>query len=273
MIKKGNLRKIETKVVDNNIQYNLRLYSILERQEETIDLNALVGQPIKLSYTGNIHCVVTGKKIKKAYGEGMSWDAFESSPMADQSIVKPELSTAHLGIARRDLEWEVEHHVVPHFVYLSFTSDFKVGVTRYTQIPTRWVDQGAVAAVKIAKTPYRQAAGLIEVALKDFIADKTNWRKMLQDQKISKADMLEKRDTLIKHIPKDLEPYILKDESVQCLNYPVEAYPPKITSMKFDKIPVVDKVLKGVKGQYLIFDDNTVMNLRSQSGYEIEFEY
>lgn len=273
MIKKGNLRKIETNVQDNKIQYNLRLYNILEPQEETIDLNALVGKPIKLSYDGNIHCVVTGKKIKKAYGEGMSWGAFESSPMADQSIVKPELSTAHLGIARRDLEWEIEHHVVPHYVYLSFTSDFKVGVTRYSQIPTRWVDQGAVAAIKIAKTPYRQVAGLIEVALKDFIADKTNWRKMLQDQNISEADMLAKRDELIKHIPADLETYTLKDESVQYLEYPVEAFPPKITSIKFDKVPVVEKTLKGIKGQYLIFDDNTVMNLRSQSGYEIEIKY
>lgn len=273
MIKKGNLRKIETAVNDNKIQYNLRLYNVLEPQEESIDLNALVGKPIKLSYHGNIHCVVTGKKIKKAYGEGMSWDAFESSPMADQSIVKPELSTAHLGIGRRDLEWEIEHHVVPHFVYLSFTSDFKVGVTRYTQIPTRWVDQGAVAAIKIAKTPYRQAAGLIEVALKDFIADKTNWRKMLQDQTIAEADMLAKRNELLKHIPEELEVYALKDETVQYLEYPVDAFPPKITSIKFDKVPVVEKTLKGVKGQYLIFDDNTVMNLRSQSGYEIEFEY
>lgn len=273
MIKKGNLRKIEATVNENKIQYNLRLYNILEPQDETIDLNALVGKSIKLSYEGNIHCVVTGKKIKKAYGEGMSWDAFENSPMADQSIVKPELSTAHLGIARRDLEWEIEHHVVPHFVYLSFTSDFKVGVTRYSQIPTRWVDQGAVAAIKIAKTPYRQAAGLIEVALKDFIADKTNWRKMLQDQTISEADMLAKRDELIKHVPSELETYVLKDETVQPLNFPVDAYPDKIKSVKFDKVPLIEKTLKGVKGQYLIFDDNTVMNLRSQSGYEIEIEY
>lgn len=273
MIKKGNLRKIEVNVHENTIQYNLRLYHILEPQEETIDLNALVGKPIKLSYNGNIHCVVTGKKIKKAYGEGMSWDAFEKSPMADQSIVKPELSTAHLGIERRDIEWEIEHHVVPHYVYLSFTSDFKVGVTRYTQIPTRWVDQGAVAAVKIAKTPYRQAAGLIEVALKDFIADKTNWRKMLQDQNVNEADMLAKRDELLKHIPSALKSYALENESIQYLNFPVEAYPTKITSIKFDKVPVVEKTLKGIKGQYLIFDDNTVMNLRSQSGYEIEIEY
>lgn len=273
MIKKGNLRKIETQVHNNDIQYNLRLYDILEPQKDSIDLNALVGKPIKLSYDGVINCVVTGKKIKKAYGEGMSWDAFESSPMADQSIVKPELSTAHLGIERRDIEWEIEHHVVPHYVYLSFTSNFKVGVTRYTQIPTRWVDQGAIAAIIIAKTPYRQAAGLIEVSLKDFIADKTNWRKMLQDQQVNKTDMLAKRDELIKHFPEALKTYALKEEPIQYLQYPVTTYPEKISSIKFDKVPVVNKILKGIKGQYLIFDDNTVMNLRSQSGYEIEIEY
>jgi len=273
MMKKGNLRKIESVLNEGIVQYNLRLYNVLEPQEDTIDLNALVGRTIKLSYNGVINCVVTGKKIKKAYGEGMSWDAFESSPMADQSIVKPELSTAHLGIERRDLEWEITHHVVPHYVYLSFTSDFKVGVTRYSQIPTRWIDQGAVAAIKIAKTPYRQAAGLIEVAFKDFIADKTNWRKMLQDQKVSETDMLAKRDELLKHFPKDLEDYKLDNEPVQEITFPVEAYPEKISSVKFDKFPVIEKVLKGVKGQYLIFDDNTVMNLRSQSGYEIEIEY
>jgi len=272
MKRKGNLRKIETKIIDNNVVYNLRLYDVLEPQNETLELNTLIGKPIKLTYEGVINCVVTGKKIKKAYGEGMSWDAFESSPMADQSIVKPELSTAHLGIERRDLDWEIKHHVVPHFVYLSFTSDFKVGVTRYTQIPTRWIDQGAVGAIKIAETPYRQAAGLIEVALKDFIADKTNWRKMLQDQKVDAEMMLKKRDELIAQIPESFKCFALADEEIQMLNYPVEAYPAKISSVKFDKFPVIEKVLKGVKGQYLIFDDNTVMNIRSQSGYEITFE-
>ncbi len=49
--------------------------------------------------------------------------------------------------------------LTPHYVYLSKTSGLKVGVTRATQIPTRWIDQGAVEAVIIAETPYRGAAG------------------------------------------------------------------------------------------------------------------
>ena len=111
----------------------------------------------------------------------MSYDAFKSSPLAVESIIRPELSRIHEGVALRDYDWEMAHHMQPHIVYLSKTAGIKVGVTRETQIPYRWIDQGAVEALILAKTPYRQAAGLIEVALKKHISDKTNWRKMLQN--------------------------------------------------------------------------------------------
>ncbi|MGB0428320.1 MAG: DUF2797 domain-containing protein, partial [Flavobacteriales bacterium] len=200
---KGNLRKLEAKLDQNKVEYRLRLYDVLEKQEQSIDLNACVGKDIRIGFTNQIHCVATGKKIKKAYGEGFSWEAFESSPMADPSIMKPELSTAHLGIARRDLEWEIRNHVTPHFVYLSYTSGFKVGVTRATQIPTRWIDQGAVLALKLAKTPHRADAGNIEVALKDFVADKTNWRKMLTNDTLEGVDLEEIKWELEETLPSD----------------------------------------------------------------------
>ncbi len=267
---RGNLRKMRT-VLEDEVQYYLPLYNNLERGTE-IHLNPYIGKEICLQFTGNINCVVTGKKIKKTFGEGMSYDAFRSSPMADESIIRPELSTAHLGIERRDLDWEIIHHVAPHFVYLSFTSGYKVGVTRYTQIPTRWIDQGATKAIKIAETPYRQAAGLIEVALKDFIADKTNWRTMLKGGGLPEKGILEIRDELIAKIPEDLKSFVLMDAVETNIKFPVLQYPEKPKSVKLDKLPTIQKKLVGIKGQYLIFEDESVFNVRSHSAYEIEFE-
>jgi hypothetical protein len=253
------------------VQYYLPLYNNLEKGTE-VHLNPYIGKKICLQFTGNINCVVTGKKIKKTYGEGMSYDAFMSSPMADESIIRPELSTAHLGIERRDLDWEIKNHVVPHYVYLAYTGGFKVGVTRYTQIPTRWIDQGATKAVKIAETPYRQAAGLIEVALKEYIADKTNWRNMLKGSEEPGQDILDIRSDMLRHIPEDLKDYALNDAKVMDLNFPVQQYPEKPKSVKFDKLPVIEKTLVGIKGQYLIFEDQSVLNIRSHTAYEIMFE-
>jgi hypothetical protein len=271
----GNIRKMEVSLEGNEAKYQLRLYNNLIRPEETVDMNSLVGKDIQIDFTGNINCVVTGKKIPKAYGEGMSWDAFQSSPMADQSIVSPELSTAHLGIERRDLEWEITNHVTPHFVYISFTSGFKVGVTRHTQIPIRWIDQGAVAAIAIAKTPYRQAAGKIEVALKNFVNDKTNWRKMLVHQSIDETKILELKKELTAKIPEELKPYIITEDEhkIQFIDYPVQDYPTKITTLKLDKTPLIEKKLMGIKGQYLIFADNTVFNMRAHTAYQISLNW
>ncbi len=267
---RGNLRKMRTEL-NKEVQYYLPLYANLERGEE-IHLNPYIGKEICLQFTGNINCVVTGKKIKKTYGEGMSYDAFRSSPMADESIIRPELSTAHLGIERRDLDWEIANHVVPHFVYLSYTSGFKVGVTRFSQIPTRWIDQGATKAIQIAETPYRQAAGLIEVALKEYIADKTNWRNMLKGSEEPEKSIQELRIELIEKIPEDLKVFILEDPKEVNIQFPVVQYPEKPTSLKLDKMPTIQKKLTGIKGQYLIFEDGSVFNVRSHSAYEITFE-
>ncbi len=267
---RGNLRKMRTEL-NQEVQYYLPLYNNLERGEE-IHLNPYIGKEVCLQFTGNIYCVVTGKKIKKTFGEGMSYEAFRSSPMADESIIRPELSTAHLGIERRDLDWEIAHHVVPHFVYLSYTSGFKVGVTRYTQIPTRWIDQGATLAMKIAETPYRQAAGLIEVALKEFVADKTNWRTMLKGSDAPEKSIQSLRDELITKIPEELQAFILKDSAPMDINFPVQRFPEKPKSVKLDKLPTIQKKLAGIKGQYLIFEDDSVFNVRAHSAYEISFE-
>lgn len=250
---------------EDQVQYEFVLFDNLVKGD-LIPMNELVGKKIVIEYQHQINCVVTGEKIKKAYGEGMSYDAYMNSPMAVESILRPELSQIHEGIALRDEEWEIEHHLKPHYVYLSKTAGIKVGVTRNTQVPTRWIDQGAVEALIIAETPYRQAAGLIEVALKDFISDKTNWRKMLTNE-IAPGELEDAREYLLENVPSELQSFLKFSENVQYLNYPVMNYPKKVNSLKLDSTPIIDKKLIGIKGQYLIFEDGSVMNIRSHSGY------
>lgn len=267
----GNIRKMKGVLnAEDEVQYALPLYNNLEKGEE-VSLNQLIGKEISLRFTHTINCVATGKKIKKVFGEGLSYDAFMNSPLATPSIIRPELSRIHEGIALRDEEWERKHHLQPHNVYLSKTAGIKVGVTRTTQVPTRWIDQGAVEAVRIAETPYRQAAGLIEVALKEFMADKTNWQRMLKNE-LSDEDLLDKRDEVIHFIPNSLKEYMIDDDLTQ-IKYPVLHYPEKVKSMKLDKIPIIEKQLTGIKGQYLIFEDDTVINMRAHTGYEIELDF
>ncbi len=167
-----NLRKMSTTLDEQGLAtYQLPLVNILDFKGQE-SLNAWVGKHVKIQFTGNIHCVATGKKIKKTYGEGLSYDAFLTSPLSCPSIVHPELSRIHEGVALRDFEWEQKHHNQPHYVYLSRTSSIKVGVTRSTNLVSRWIDQGATEGIRMAETPYRQLAGKIEVMLKEYLADK-----------------------------------------------------------------------------------------------------
>lgn len=266
----GNLRKMRTQW-ENPVQYYLPLFDVLEEGEQ-VPLNDLVGNTIQLTFENQINCVVTGRKIRKAYGEGMSYEAFISSPQAVESIIRPELSQAHLGIALRDLEWEVAHDVQPHFVYLALTIGVKVGVTRAHQIPTRWIDQGAWKGIILAETPYRQAAGLIEVALKNYVTDRTDWRKMLCNVLNYETDLLTEKNELQHKIPEELQTYVSSDNTITEINYPVLSYPKKVKSLKLDKEPVISKKLTGIKGQYLLFEDDSVINIRSHAGYKISLE-
>lgn len=263
----GNIRKMRTQLIDGVANYWLPLYSVLE-PNHLVPMNELIGKTISVQFEHVIHCVVTGKKIKKTYGNGMSFDAFQNSPFAVPSIINPELSRIHEGVALRDEAWEIEHHLKPHVVYLSKTSGVKVGVTRDQQIPTRWIDQGAVEALVLAETPYRQAAGLIEVALKGFVADKTAWQRMLKGE-ISEDSLLEKREELLTHIPDELKQFVVSDDFIHRIEYPISNSPKSVKSMKLDKVPLFEKKLVGIKGQYLIFEDNTVINVRSHEGYHV----
>ncbi|MEM7161533.1 MAG: DUF2797 domain-containing protein [Bacteroidota bacterium] len=266
VIGSGNLRKMRSELHDE-VQYFMPFYDGLI-WKENVHMNPLIGKEISLDFEQQINCVVSGKSIKKAYGEGMSYEEFMKSPLASPSIIRPELSRIHEGIALRDEAWEREHHLQPHFTYLSLTSTVKVGVTRSTQIPTRWIDQGAVQGIILAETPYRQLAGLIEVELKAYVSDKTNWRNMLKNEYDKSLSLLEKKDEMLDLLPEAFHEFISDDDSVLEIRYPVLEYPNKVSSIKLDKQQRITGQLRGIKGQYLIFDSG-VINIRSHAGYKV----
>jgi hypothetical protein len=263
-----NLRKMRTRLEGPKAVYQLPIVDILDyRGLENV--NDWVGQRIQISFEHAIHCIETGKKIRKSFGEGLSYEAFLSSPLASPSIVHPELSRIHEGIALRDKEWEEAHHNQPHVVYLSRTSEVKVGVTRTVNVPSRWIDQGASEAIILAETPYRQLAGLIEVTLKDHFADKTAWQKMLKNETDDRTPLPQWKERALNYLPAEFEPFISDSDEVTAIHYPVLAFPKTVKSLKLDTTPDIEGELSGIKGQYLLFSDGRVFNVRSHAGYRV----
>jgi len=260
----GTLLKMETKLV-NPIEYELPI------GDELIYMNPLIGKYIALKWLKEIYCVACGRKTNKSFAQGFCYPCFLNAPETSECIFRPELCRAQDGIAR-DMEWAENHCLQDHIVYLAISSGIKVGVTRSGQIPTRWIDQGAWQAIKLAKTPSRYTAGLIEVALKEHISDRTNWQRMLKNQLIEGVDLTIAKKDMIAHLPSDLQNYISEEDNITEINYPVNEYPEKVKSLSFDKLGEIAGRLWGVKGQYLIFDDGTVVNMRKHTGYMVELE-
>lgn len=266
----GNLRKLETAPQPNQhgqVAYSFRGADVLEALPAE-EMNAWVGERLYIQFEGQIHCRMTGQLIRKAYGEGMSYQAWSEHPAAVESVLRPELSRIHEGIALRDFEWEQKHHNQPHYVYISQTGAFKVGVTRTTNRPFRWHDQGAVAAIAIAETPYRQLAGEMEVELKEILSDKTNFRKMLAKVESDCSELEDWKEECFDHLGPVYEPFFI-DEPPEEFVYPVLNYPDKVNSLTLDKAPNIEGTLEGIKGQYLLFDGGRVLNVRRHSGYRV----
>jgi hypothetical protein len=238
---------------------------------ELIDVNSLINKHIRLTYENDIFCINCGAKTYKSFNQGMCYPCFQSSPLASECIIHPERCQAHLGIGR-DMEWETKYHLTPQIVYLALTANSKVGITRKPQIPTRWIDQGAVQTIVLAEAPNRYLAGMIEVSLKAFIADKTHWQKMLKNQINPDVNLLELKKEMTQNLSPELRKYVV-DSELQDLSYPVLEYPEKVKSLSFDKLPVVEGVLTGIKGQYLMFDYLNVLNVRKHQGYVVSLEY
>mgnify|MGYP006078445097 CR=1 FL=1 len=266
----GNLRKMSTELVSNIPQYTLKMKDVLDPLE-SIDMNALIGKPIRIEYEGYINSVISGQKINKAFGEGLTYQEFMESPLASPSIMRPELSEIHNGIAIRDYEWEMKYHLQPHVVYIALTSNYKVGVTRDTNMPYRWIDQGATQAIVLAEVPYRQLAGLIEVSLKEHISDKTAWQRMLKGIVEVEKTITEVRDEMATLVPTEYQHYLVSTPDITEINFPVEQHPEKVKSLKLEKVKVIESKLVGIKGQYLILEDG-VMNVRSHAGCRVTLE-
>jgi hypothetical protein len=264
MTSEGNLFKMPAEF-GSPIQYKLHL------GEDEIAVNNLLGQKVSFQFEGRINCVSCGKPTKKAFGQGFCYPCFANAPENAECIVRPELCEGHLGKGR-DPEWEQKHHVQPHYVYLALSSGLKVGITRGTQIPTRWIDQGASAAIILAEVPYRQLSGQIEVALKAYYNDKTNWQRMLKNE-VLEADLLQTKAEAKAYLPTELQQYVTDDEQVWDLEFPSLDTPSKVKSIRLEKQPSVEGVLTGIKGQYLILDNLNVINIRNHAGYFVTIEY
>ena len=258
----GNLLKMSA-LYSSPIQYKIFLGG------KEIDLNSLIGKPIRIQYLHQINCIRCGRVTQKSFAQGYCYPCFQTAPETEECVLRPELCQAHEGIAR-DFAYAETHCLIDHYVYLSFTSNVKVGVTRHTQIPTRWIDQGALQAIKVAKTPNRYLAGCIEVDLKAHFADKTNWRQMLSNDNVS-VSLSEIKEEAAGLLDPEYHKFLVKDSAPVPLEYPGStADLPALRSISLDKDPVVQGQLVAIKGQYLIFEDGAALNVRKHDGYLIE---
>lgn len=269
LIAKGTLNKMRASL-DGDVHYRLPV------GDELVDLKPFIGQSITLTHTGNIFCSSCGKKTKKSYSQGHCFVCMKKLASCDMCIMKPETCHYDQGTCREP-QWGEENCMVDHFVYLSNTSSLKVGITRHTQIPTRWIDQGATQGLPIFKVKTRYISGLIEVELAKHIADKTNWRTLLKGDG-EPMDLAQRFEELLPLVEEKVAQIKAQfgDDAIEVLSneitpisYPVLEHPVKITSHNFDKNPEVTGTLQGIKGQYMIFDTG-VINIRKFTSYEVE---
>ena len=254
------LRKMQT---ENTVP--IQYY--LDTNDAVINVNQLIGKEIEIKFE-HYQCMGCGKD-KKLFRNGYCYDCFYKLPQTADWIIKPELSKAHLGIEDRDLDYEKRMQLRPHIVYLANSSNIKVGVTRKSQVPTRWIDQGAHEALEIVEVPNRYLAGVAEIALKEFVSDKTNWRKMLTNS-VEDVALADWRDKLKQYLPEEVQEYFIANNKETILEFPVIKYPEKVKSLNLTKTPTYKGKLTGIKGQYLVFEDNTVFNVRSHEGCVVQ---
>src|SRR5690554_4764181 len=144
-----------------------------------IALNDLMGRKVRIDFEGVIRCIHCDRTTKKSFNQGYCYPCFRKLAACDSCIMSPEKCHYHLGTCREP-EWGEANCMVEHVVYLANSSGLKVGITRATQVPTRWIDQGAVTAIPMLRVASRYLSGLVEVACKNHVADRTNWRAMLK---------------------------------------------------------------------------------------------
>lgn len=257
----GTLKKMIT-------EFASPIHYFLDMNDGFIHLNQCIGKQLSITHIGS-ECLNCTQALP-IFRQGFCKKCFFESPAVGDWIMRPELSKAHLGQADRDLEYEKKMQLQPHIIYLALSSHLKVGVTRKSQLPTRWIDQGAHEAMVLIEVPNRYLAGVGEVALKEFFSDKTNWRKMLQNE--SEPIIWEEAfNKALDYLPKDLKPYMkMEKKQVERLHFPVHSYPTKVISLNLTKTPIFEGKLTGIRGQYLLFEDQTVFNVRSNEGQKVK---
>ncbi|MFH2141112.1 MAG: DUF2797 domain-containing protein [Bacteroidota bacterium] len=231
-----------------------------------IHINEFLGKRITLKYLQKIHCIHCGDETKISYAQGYCYNCYSTIPETDVGILKPEPEQSHIEKSR-DMNWSKKNSLVDHYVYLAISSGLKIGVTRQVQAITRWIDQGASQAIVVAVTPNRHLAGIIEIILKQQVPDKTNWRKMLSNEPDLGINLREEKEKLITFFNDTQKKYISADNWITEIKYPVMKYPVMIKAFNFDKEEEFTGVLTGIKGQYLMFDNDSVINIRKHTGY------
>lgn len=262
----GLIAKMHTHLNSGVAQYQLPI------GDKLLTMNDLVGEQISLEFNGEIVCSNCKKRTNKSYAQGVCYPCCQRLARCDLCIMKPETCHHHLGTCREP-QWGLDNCFNPHVVYLANSSGIKVGITRKSNLPNRWIDQGAIAALPILEVSNRLKSGQIEMALKDYVSDKTNWRKMLKNE-TEHVNLTTTRNDLLKKIPhliNDLDAITL-DNEVLTINYPVVEYPSKISSLNFDKTPKIEGILQGIKGQYLLLNTG-VLNIRKFGSYNITLTY
>ncbi len=269
-IGRGTLSKMATRLDESAVQYSFRLGDV------EIPVNDLIGKPLRLEYLGAIHCTHCGRKTKTSFSQGYCYPCMTKLAQCDVCIMSPERCHYDAGTCREP-SWGEQFCMTDHVVYLANSSGVKVGITRATQLPTRWLDQGASQALPIVRVATRQQSGLVEDLFRSQVADRTNWRALLKGDAAA-VDLPAVRDMLFDTCGAGLsmlqERFGLQaiqpvhDTPVVEIRYPVEAYPAKITSFNLDKNPIAEGTLLGIKGQYLIFDTG-VINIRKYTAYQL----
>ncbi len=273
IIAQGTLRKMKSRL-EQPVSYRVPL------GDEEVLLNSFLKKKIRLEYTGNIHCVHCNRKTNKSFNQGYCYPCFQKLAQCDSCIIHPEKCHFDQGTCREP-SWGERYCLQDHIVYLANSSGLKIGITRATQVPTRWIDQGATQALAIMRVRSRLQSGALEVMFKKHVADKTNWREMLKGD-AKPLDMLEESKLLVEKCKAEIQEIedrfgffaitILNGIQPVLISYPVETYPEKVISFNFDKQSEIESNLVGIKGQYLIFEDG-VINLRRFSGYEIKLSH
>jgi len=266
----GALRKMLASL-KSPVEYTLRL------SDEKIPLNEFINRNISLTFNGEINCVQCGRKTSKSFQQGYCFPCLRHLQECNLCIIRPEKCKFYEGNCDPN-DWAHVQCGQPHVIYLANTSALKVGITRETNVPTRWIDQGAVQAIPFIDVQNRYQSGLVEMIFKNYVADKTNWRNMLKGV-VEKIDLIEAKEKLLHQADTELEKLfkkyhgeikLMENPKAIDIDYPVLQFPEKITSLNFDKQQEVAGKLLGIKGQYLILDVG-VINLRKFGGYHVTF--